>query len=200
MAQNLLAVATMNPKVLYSGQPSTTADTAVYTVPGGDSAIVKHGTICNVTPSQTALTTALTTGGAITSMAVAALPAALATNAQITLSTPGQSQTFVVSAPASVGATSVSVNSLTPTFAFPIGTAVAISAGVQVQVTLSVVPSGGSADGTHAFLWAYPLNPGDTLSLLDYLVGANLGPGDSIHAQCSVASAVDITITGLEST
>lgn len=70
--------------------------------------------------------------------------------------------------------------------------------GGAVTVTVRVVPSGGSADGTHVILSGYSLAAGDTLPLSDYLEGCCLAPGDSIHAQAGTANAVDVVISGVE--
>lgn len=71
--------------------------------------------------------------------------------------------------------------------------------GVIVNVTLSIVPSGGTADGTHRVLSAVPVAAGDSFPLGPYIAGACLGPGDFISAQASVAAVLDIVITGIES-
>ncbi len=120
MPQNLTAITSMLPKVLYSGQLAGTAGVAVYTVPASTSAIIKHGTMCNV-------------------------------------------------------------------------------GGASVNVSLSIVPSGGSFDGTHLLIYQFPLASHDSLPLSEYLDGANLGPGDAIYVQASVAASVDVVVTGVES-
>lgn len=121
MAQNLIGVTSMLPKVLCSTQLSATTATTVYTAPAGSSAIVKHGVACN-------------------------------------------------------------------------------TSAAPVNVTLSIVPSGGTVDGTHRVISAFPLAAGDSLPLGPYIGGANLGPGDFISAQASVANVLDIVLTGVEST
>jgi hypothetical protein len=65
------------------------------------------------------LRTALTTSGPITSLPITALEGTVATNDQIVLSFGTQTQTFTASGPASGGATSIPVNSLTPNYAYP---------------------------------------------------------------------------------
>lgn len=63
--------------------------------------------------------------------------------------------------------------------------------GAAVTVTISVVPSGGTAGATNRIISAFPLGAGDTQSLKDYLAGAYLGPGDFISA---VASATGVAL------
>lgn len=61
-------------------------------------------------------------------------------------------------------------------------------------VSLSILKSGQTVDGTHRVVSAYPLGPGDSATLPE-LVGVVLGPGDFLSA---VASALvqTATITG----
>jgi len=72
------------------------------------------------------------------------------------------------------------------------------TSGSAATITLKIIPSGGSVDGTHAVVSAYSLAAGDTLSLTGYLTGCCLGPGDSIHAQAGTANVLDVIITGTE--
>jgi hypothetical protein len=65
-----------------------------------------------------------------------------------------------------------------------------------VTVSLSLVPSGGTADGTHRVIASYSLAAYDTLPLGDYLGGHMLGPGDFISVQASAATAVTVVISG----
>lgn len=71
------------------------------------------------------------------------------------------------------------------------------TSGASVTLTVSIVPSGGAADGTHRVLSAMPIAAGDSLPLTDLLGEACLGTGDSIHAQASAATAIDLVITGV---
>lgn len=64
-----------------------------------------------------------------------------------------------------------------------------------VTVSLSLVPTGGSLDGTHRILNSYSLQPNDTLDL-SFLKGAMLGPGDVIGGLAGTASAVVLVVTG----
>jgi hypothetical protein len=63
-----------------------------------------------------------------------------------------------------------------------------------VTVSLSVVPAGGSLDGTHRVLNSYSLPANDTLEL-SFLKGAMLGPGDFIGGLAGTASAVVLVLT-----
>lgn len=103
------------------------------------------GTVQSGPAAVTTLTSALSTSGAITSIAVAALPSALANGSTVTVSASGNTQTFTLSAGASQGATSLTVTSATPNFAYPIGTAVVTSV-VQAAVTdrSGAVPAAGA--------------------------------------------------------
>jgi len=62
---------------------------------------------------------ALSTGGAITSLPVTALNGNVASGDSIVIASGSNTQTFTASAAATFGATSISVNSLTPNFAYP---------------------------------------------------------------------------------
>jgi hypothetical protein len=75
--------------------------------------------------ASTTLSTALTTGAPITALAVAATTAAIPAGSQVILTSGANTQTFITSGPVASGVTSIPVNSQTPTFAFPIGSAVA---------------------------------------------------------------------------
>jgi hypothetical protein len=65
------------------------------------------------------LSSALSTGAAITSLPVNALPQQIPLGSRITFTSGGNTQTFVTSANAAVSATSVTVTSQTPNFAYP---------------------------------------------------------------------------------
>ena len=79
--------------------------------------------------TYTTLTTALTSGNAYTSLAVAALPDAVPSGASVVLTSGANTQTYTLSAAAAVGATTLSVTSLTANFAYPVGTTVAVGVG-----------------------------------------------------------------------
>src|SRR4029077_7428246 len=63
--------------------------------------------------------------------------------------------------------------------------------GSTVNVSVSVVPSGGSASTANRIISVFPLTAGNSLSMKDYLVGAMLGPGDFISVLPSAATAID---------
>jgi hypothetical protein len=65
-----------------------------------------------------------------------------------------------------------------------------------VTVSLALVPSGGTADGTHRVIAGYTLAANDTLPLGDYLGGHMLGSGDFISVLAGTANAVDVIISG----
>lgn len=67
--------------------------------------------------------------------------------------------------------------------------------GTAVTVSLSLVPTGGSLDGTHRVLQSYSLQANDTMDL-SWLKGAMLGPGDVIGGLAGTASAVVLVVTG----
>lgn len=70
------------------------------------------------------------------------------------------------------------------------------TSGASVNVTVSLLKSGDTADGTHAVISAYPLAAGDTLSLKDYLGGALLAENEAVSVTASVANVVDVVLTG----
>jgi hypothetical protein len=63
-------------------------------------------------------------------------------------------------------------------------------------VSLSLVPTWGTADGTHSVISGYTLAANDTLSMRDYLTGAVLGLGDEIWITAGTANAITGVITG----
>jgi hypothetical protein len=89
-------------------------------------------TICNTdvtcaeyTPYQTTLSSPLSTGGStVTTLQIAALPADLGPGTFLAVSSGGNTQTWTLSAGASLGSTSLSVNGQVPNFAYPTGSTV----------------------------------------------------------------------------
>lgn len=73
------------------------------------------------------------------------------------------------------------------------------TSALAVTVSMSVLPPGGTVDGTHLAISNYSLAAGDTLSLKDYLDGATLGFGDSIWVTAGTANAVAVVLSGLVS-
>lgn len=68
-----------------------------------------------------------------------------------------------------------------------------------VTITVQILQSGQSADGTHAVISGYSLSPNDTLSLTGYIGGATLATAEAINVTASTASVVDVVITGVVS-
>jgi hypothetical protein len=89
--------------------------------------------------AQTTLTTALVSGTAYTSLAVEALDQAVASGDSIVLTSGANTQTFVTSAAAAVGATSLAVTSLAANFAYPVGTLVQDSTTAPAYARVAMV-------------------------------------------------------------
>jgi len=89
--------------------------------------------------AQVQLTTALVSGTAYTTLDVSPLDAAVASGDSILLTSGSDTQTFVTSAAAAVGATSLTVTSASANFSYPVGTLVqdttASAAYARVSVT-----------------------------------------------------------------
>lgn len=68
--------------------------------------------------------------------------------------------------------------------------------GVAVTVSVSVVPSGASVDGTHRVVSAYTLAAGDSTSVTE-IEGCWLGQGDLVSVNASAGTAVDALMSGL---
>lgn len=200
MAQPAPAVAT--PALLYQGQPGTTEAT-IYTAPAyaasspytsGSTTIAKRAVICNTTGSvDTTLTAALVSGTAYTSLAVTALTAPVLSGDSVVLTSGTDTQTYVASAYAAVGATAISVVSLAANFAYPIGTTVTDTTQTLVDLTLYRVPSGGTAGIANMMLNGLSI-PGGTTQILD--LEQEMNPGDFLAALASVAAALTVTISG----
>lgn len=65
-----------------------------------------------------------------------------------------------------------------------------------VTLSVSVVPSGGTLDGTHRVISGYSLPAGGTL-IVDEVKGW-LGAGDYISVNSGTGSVIDATLRGLE--
>jgi hypothetical protein len=65
-----------------------------------------------------------------------------------------------------------------------------------VTITVALLQSGQSADGTHSVVSGYSLGANDTLSLTGYIGGAMLATGEAISVTAGTASAIDVVITG----
>lgn len=97
----------------------------------------------------------------------------------------------------------ITATTATTVYTVPANKAVKLSQGTlcnvtgsAVTVSLSLIPSGGTADGTHRVIDSYSLAAHDTLPLADYLAGHMLGPGDFISVTAGTANAVDVVISG----
>jgi len=103
--------------------------------------ITEAGIFTNASSLQTTLTTALTLSQTYTSLAVAALPAAIPNGVTLILNyggaqVGGVTQQVTTAAPASFGATSITVTSFTASASFPIGTDVAYNTGTLLDRAL----------------------------------------------------------------
>jgi hypothetical protein len=100
----------------------------------------------------------------------------------------------------------LSVTTAVTVYTVPANTTTKITHGVicntgatAAVINMSLVPSGGSVDGTHRIISGYNLAAGDSLPLGEYLSHAMLAPGDLVAVTTSVANAVDVVLTGAES-
>lgn len=66
-----------------------------------------------------------------------------------------------------------------------------------VIVSVSVVPSGSTVDGTHKVVSAFPLAANDS-TVVTEVSGMWLGTGDFISVNASAATTVDAVMTGIE--
>lgn len=128
----------------YSAFPGSTVSTPNTTTSG--QAMYYLISVSNTGASSTTLSSALATSGAITSLPVAALTVAIPSGQSIVVTSGSNTQTFVSSAAAAVGATAIAVISATPNFAYPIGSAVAnqpieVTAGTAATAGSETVPS-----------------------------------------------------------
>jgi hypothetical protein len=67
--------------------------------------------------------------------------------------------------------------------------------GATVNISVSVVKSGGTAGGSNRVVSVFPLAAGDTL-ILSQLSAHQLGTGDFISTLASAASAVAFVLSG----
>ena len=70
--------------------------------------------------------------------------------------------------------------------------------GATATVSVSVVPSGGSVDGTHKVVHNYPLTSGDSMVITE-IVGSMLDTGAFVSVNSSQAAAVTYLLTGVVS-
>lgn len=132
----------------------------------------------------TSLTSALTTGAPIISLAIAALPVGLANGTAVTVNSGTQSQVWVLSALANASDTTLTVTSQTPNFAFQIGSQVIPAHAAALpppwQVRL------GSNPGNSAVL--LPDSLGGLLRLVPGVGGTSLMTTDGVQADTPALS------------
>lgn len=104
-------------------------------VPLGPSTLVRKWRLeVNIgVSSAVTLSAALTTGAPITSLPVVATTAPILAGTTLTMVSGTNTQTWAVTATAAIGATSISVTSQTPNFAYPTTTAISSSDWVKVR-------------------------------------------------------------------
>ena len=162
---------------------------------------------CDTLTSATTLTTALSTsGGAITTLSVAATTATIATNTLLVVTdNAGHSQVFKTNGSTPSGSTSITVDSATPNFAYPIGASVDTKP-VPKDISATSVelqPMAGTAgDGTAVYtltrsLYVYfrnsditsttPYQPGGTANWLNTLL---YDPCDTGESGCQTIGSV----------
>lgn len=97
----------------------------------------------------------------------------------------------------------LSTTSATSIYTVPSGKTVKIAQGTicntsasAVTVSLALLKSGDTADGTHLVISGYSLGPGDTLPLADYIKGAMLAESEAISVTAGTANVIDVVITG----
>jgi len=66
-----------------------------------------------------------------------------------------------------------------------------------VTVSASIVPSGGTVDGTHKIVAAYSLAAGDS-TVITEVENIWLGAGDFISVNASAATSINVLASGLE--
>lgn len=65
-----------------------------------------------------------------------------------------------------------------------------------VVVSVSVVPSGASVDGTHRVVSGFSLAAGDSTTVTE-IEGCLLGQGDLISVNAGTATSIDVLLSGL---
>jgi hypothetical protein len=97
----------------------------------------------------------------------------------------------------------LSSTSATAVYTVPSGKTVKIAqgsicntSGSAASVSLSLLKSGDTSDGTHKVISGYSLGPGDTLALKDYIGGAMLAEAEAVSITVGTANVVDVVITG----
>lgn len=97
------------------------------------------------------------------------------------------------------GETTIYTVPVVPASATKISSAVLCNtSAAAVTVSVAVVPSGGTVDGTHRVVSGYSLAAGDSTTLPE-LVGAFLDAGAFVSINASAGAAVDYLLTGVVS-
>lgn len=71
------------------------------------------------------------------------------------------------------------------------------TSGSAVTVSASLVPSGGTVDGTHKIVSAYSLAAGDS-TVITEVENVWIGAGDFISVNTSAATSINVFASGLE--
>ncbi len=108
-----------------------------------DAPVALHAAIA--APAQSTLSTALVSGTAYTSLSIVALTVAVNSGDLIQVSSGSTTQTFIASAAAAVGATSIAVVSLVANFSYPVGSVV-FDRTESVTVTRASASTGWPGD------------------------------------------------------
>jgi hypothetical protein len=118
-----------------------------------------------VAPVSVTLSSALSTGGAITALPVAALNGNVKSGDSVIVTSGSNTQTFTASANAYIGATSIAVTSATPNFAYPITSTVTNSTALSTlnsdtTDTIANFDTGHSSTGS---IQLYPVTANGTI-------------------------------------
>lgn len=150
-------------------------------------------------PVTTTLSTALTSGTATTTLSVAALSLPVTSGDALELISGKHTATLAAGAAASVGATSITVSSFTPTFSFPVGTEVVDTAAA------SCIAGAGQDTTSGAFTGSGTLCNGLQVALFKSASTSNATPavGDTCVWGCTASTtwgATNATLTNSLST
>ncbi len=117
-------------------------------------------------PISVNLSSALTTGGPITALPVTALNGNVASGDSVVVTSGANTQTFTASANAFFGATSISVNSLTPNFAYPTTSTVTDSTSLSAlnPDTTDTITNFDTAHNTIGKIQLFPVTGNGTIN------------------------------------
>lgn len=109
---------------------------------------------------------------------------------------PATSSAYLASGQVAVANTNTIVETVSPGSTLTIASfSLTNVTGAVVSVSVSVVPAGGTVDGTHQVVSAFPLAAGDS-TLISEVAGSMLPSGTFIAITASAAAAIDYLITG----